>query len=130
MLSSKICTPLFKWPSVDILTDRKHLRKLLKWTKGDGENDFRIDLQFAGEKTIIFNRWETKLAEESSRIGYDFKQHTTSPAKGCEDSVGHYRVVSYVRLFCNFIVHVQLMMTDHHFNTGLGRFEDRVAKRS
>ena len=45
------------WPSVDFITDRNALRKLLRWGSGVSGKDFRIDLELAGERTVFLNRW-------------------------------------------------------------------------
>src|ERR1700753_3361078 len=55
--------PEYKWSDLDILTDRNCLRKLLRWIGNSHENrakDFRIDLELAGSKSVILNRWEEK----------------------------------------------------------------------
>ncbi|KAL0064238.1 hypothetical protein AAF712_008823 [Marasmius tenuissimus] len=88
----------FDWSSVDIITDRNGLRKLLRWIQGDADRDFRIDLQLAGKKTILFTRWEKHTKEYpmfSGTFGHNFEEASTKPAKGCEGSSGHHRVVHY-----------------------------------
>ncbi|KAK0487082.1 hypothetical protein IW261DRAFT_1548229 [Armillaria novae-zelandiae] len=69
--------PPFDWSSVDFVTDRNCLRKLLRWI-GGGNNEkslkeFRIDMQLSGKKTY----------------------HTTKPASECESSTGHHRIITY-----------------------------------
>lgn len=46
------------WSTVDFVTDRNSLRKLLRWISGTGKSagNFRIDTQLAGRRTILFNR--------------------------------------------------------------------------
>jgi len=93
--------PEFDWPSVDLVTDRNGLRKLLRWataTAADPPRDFRIDTQLAGEKTVLFNRWEERNSEDASeRRSYaqGFSNRTTEPAPGCRGATGHHRIVSY-----------------------------------
>lgn len=97
------------WSSVDFVTDRSNLRKLLRWIKGTGEEvkrEFRIDLQLAGERTVLMTRWERinqtsrrrKLAEHHTGIGHNFEKESTVPAKGCERGISHHRIVKYVSM--------------------------------
>ncbi|KAF5334176.1 hypothetical protein D9758_014825 [Tetrapyrgos nigripes] len=86
--------PPFEWKSVDIVTDRNGLRKLLRWI-GDTKKEFRIDLQLAG-RTVLLNRWEKKTQERAhTNYGHNFEKESTQPAKGCEESTGHHRIVCY-----------------------------------
>ncbi|EED80567.1 predicted protein [Postia placenta Mad-698-R] len=50
------------WPTVDFVTDRNGLRKLLRWINdADGSaKPFRIDMQLAGKRTVLFSRWEKR----------------------------------------------------------------------
>lgn len=94
----------FDWSSVDFVTDRNGLRKLLKWidaAPGDPPRDFRIDLQLAGSKTVLMNRWEqiTKEQPQTRRsYGFNFEESTTVPSPGCERGTGHHRIITYVSL--------------------------------
>lgn len=90
------------WPAVDVVTDRNSLRKLLAYVQdAPPPKDFRIDLQLAGNWTVMFLRWEEKTAEVSGFKGYgdSFERAVTEPAPGCERATlaGHHRVVKYVR---------------------------------
>jgi hypothetical protein len=89
----------FDWPSVDFVTDRNGLRKLLRWISGTASKDFRIDMQLAGDRTVLFNRWEVRTREQMSgyTYGFNFETASTRPASGCERSTGHHRIVRYVR---------------------------------
>ncbi|KAK0244586.1 hypothetical protein EDD85DRAFT_876195 [Armillaria nabsnona] len=93
--------PPFDWSSVDFVTDRNCLRKLLRWI-GGGNNEksmkeFRIDMQLSGKKTVLLNRWDKRYREQASgyTYGYSFENHTTKPASGCESSTGHHRIITY-----------------------------------
>ena len=86
-------TPL-DWSSVDIVTDRNNLRKLLRWIQHpssdtgrasgpsagsskvpaqsftgtiglDPLKDFRIDVQLGGKKTVLLHRWEKRTREQA-----------------------------------------------------------------
>lgn len=89
------------WPSIDIVTDRNNLRKLLRFIEGRADKDFRIDLQLAGKKTVLMTRWEKRNREMMSgkTFGFGFEKAQTVPVAGCEESTGHHRVVNYVGFF-------------------------------
>lgn len=91
----------FDWASVDFVTDRNGLRKLLRWIDGKADKDFRIDTQLAGDSTVLFNRWDKRTREEFNgrTYGFNFEKASTRPAKGCENSTGHHRIITYVRAF-------------------------------
>jgi hypothetical protein len=90
------------WPSVDLVTDRNGLRKLLRWVVSNGRRtkDWRIDVQLAGTKTMIFSRRETsaKRVADGSSYGKSFEKMFSTPAPGCEKSSGHHRIISFVSL--------------------------------
>jgi len=94
----------FDWSSVDFVTDRNGLRKLLRWINAipqadDPPRDFRIDIQLAGSKTVLMNRWEQITKEQPGTrrsYGFNFEEATTVPASGCERGTGHHRIVTYV----------------------------------
>ena len=88
------------WGSVDVLTDRNSLRKLLSFAEDPKPNDFRIDLELAGNWTLLLGRWETRTVEHSTMMGYNdsFERMVTASAPGCEKATlaGHHRVATYV----------------------------------
>lgn len=94
----------FDWSSVDFVTDRNGLRKLLRWINavpGDPPRDFRIDMELAGSKTVLLNRWEQIMKEEPGTrrsYGFNFEEAMTIPGPGCESATGYHRVIAYVRL--------------------------------
>ncbi|PCH40480.1 hypothetical protein WOLCODRAFT_117364 [Wolfiporia cocos MD-104 SS10] len=89
------------WRSVDLVTDRNCLRNLLRWCGGGGNKprDFRIDMQLAGRRTVLFSRFVTKFTEGTSAIqptyGFSFERESTMHASGCENSISHARIVKY-----------------------------------
>jgi len=91
----------FDWSSADIVTDRNGLRKLLRWIlakPGDPPRDFRIDMQLAGSKTVLMNRWEQFTKEEAGTrrsYGFNFEEIMTNPAPGCERGTGYHRIITY-----------------------------------
>lgn len=93
--------PIIDWNAIDLVTDRNNLRKLLSWASGNDEG-FRIDIQLAGEWTMMLHRWESNPFEMAlwSGFGDSFERTSTKAAKGCEAGTlaGHCRIVTYVRL--------------------------------
>jgi len=91
----------FDWSSVDFVTDRNGLRKLLRWinfTSGDPPKDFRIDIQLAGSKTVLMNRWEQITKEQPGTrrsYGFNFEESMTDPGPGCERGTGYHRIITY-----------------------------------
>lgn len=88
------------WTAVDVISDRKCLRKLIQWAKGKKPSDtFRIDVERAGAKTVLMSRWErmTAVNAESQSYGHSFENFATSAASGCEDTTAHHRIITYVR---------------------------------
>ncbi|KAF9452960.1 hypothetical protein P691DRAFT_802815 [Macrolepiota fuliginosa MF-IS2] len=87
----------FPWGTMDFVTDRNGLRKLLRWTLGGQVKDFRIDTQLAGSKTVLLNRWERRTREQFSgrTYGLNFEKASTTPATGCNETSGHHRIVRY-----------------------------------
>lgn len=94
----------FDWSSVEFVTDRNALRKILRWlgsTKNSECKDFRIDTQLAGNGTVLFNRWDKRYRESFggagySTYGFNFEKATTTESSDCQDSTGHHRIVTYV----------------------------------
>lgn len=107
------------WPSVDFVTDRNNLRKLLRWITGTGgqKSEFRIDMQLAGKRTVLLNRWEqftTRYArEESSGYGFSFERATTTPETGCEQGVSHHRVLKYVS-YSGFVIGMNIVLKESY----------------
>lgn len=92
------------WPSVDFVTDRNGLRKLLRWVTQSSfatgkSNDFRIDAQLAGDGTVLLSRWEKVTRERGGNTGqsygFNFEKAVTAAAPGCEQSTGHHRIITY-----------------------------------
>lgn len=93
--------PPVDWPTVDIITDRNGLRKLMRWldpSPGRAVRDFRIDVQLVGGKTLILSRWESPAREVHTgrSFGHAFETAMTRAAPDCPSSEGHQRVITYV----------------------------------
>ncbi|KAH9919324.1 uncharacterized protein B0H18DRAFT_1028382 [Fomitopsis serialis] len=89
------------WGSVDFITSRNTLRKLLRWTRESKPDDFRIDTQLAGERTVVFGQWveRMRMKSDSRHPGYgrNFEHESTGVAPGCENlnMTAHTRLVKY-----------------------------------
>ena len=93
--------PPVDWPTVDVVTDRNGLRKLMRWlnpSEGREVRDFRIDVELIGAKTIVLSRWEGRTREPPTgkSYGFAFEDATARAAPGCPSS-GHHRTITYVR---------------------------------
>ncbi len=89
------------WPSVDFVVDRNNLRKLLRWINGarSRQGTFRMDMQLAGNRTVLLNRWEQSDRMYSpGGYGFSFETATTTPVEGCELGVCYDRIVKYVSI--------------------------------
>ena len=89
------------WPTVDVVTNRGGLRKLLRWlspSRGRKVRDFRIDVELVGSKTIVLSRWDDGPRELPSgrNFGFAFEAAMCRAAPGCPIS-DHHRVITYVR---------------------------------
>ncbi|KAF8636029.1 hypothetical protein AX15_000189 [Amanita polypyramis BW_CC] len=94
----------FKWSSVDYVTDRNALRKILRWASGDDARDFRIDLQLAGRKTVLMSRWDNKTTEAFLGFTYGFNYFNACTKKAHPESSGHHRVINYKMNGLNMVV--------------------------
>ncbi|KAH9932794.1 uncharacterized protein BXZ73DRAFT_101329 [Epithele typhae] len=107
------------WPEVDVVTDRKVLRNLLRWLRApsiassyyhpDQDVEFRVDIQLAGKKTLLLHPWDAFIWEDvgpesHTGRGVGFERESTSPGLGCERGESHHRVVRYDMGGLNFVV--------------------------
>ncbi len=99
--------PPFDWAPVDIIADRAALRKLSRWanaklslrpTNYESDTNFRLDLQLAGEKTLLINRRSLRFAEHhlgnTYRTGFE-KGFMTYPVI-FGNALDYYRILNYV----------------------------------
>ncbi|EIW75633.1 hypothetical protein CONPUDRAFT_140047 [Coniophora puteana RWD-64-598 SS2] len=93
----------FDYTSLDLITDRNNLRKLLRWATdaeattmdGHGAEPFRIDVQRVG-KTCVFTRCDAQVFQYISEFrgfGQEYEKAATTPTDGCEDATGHHRII-------------------------------------
>ncbi|KAF9046287.1 hypothetical protein BJ165DRAFT_1527400 [Panaeolus papilionaceus] len=88
----------FDWASVDFITSRNVLRNLTRWTRGQSKDDFRIDLDVVGKKTVLLNRWTSSNSEGEfwgNTFGINFEKESTTIGEDCENATGNIRVVTY-----------------------------------
>ena len=100
-LTNQGATPKFDWPSVDFVTDRGRLRKLLAWAGGESD-EWRIDTELAGTKTVLLSGHApvTKMAGgRSTTYGFNFEDASTYPVPGLENEPSHHRIIAYVSEF-------------------------------
>ena len=105
-----ITNPLFDIRSIDIVTDRNNIRKLLSFinpgSTRNGLETFTINIEVT-KNTAIFCREEAATHEfigphEFRGFGHEFeKAYTTNQISG---STGHHRIISYRFSDLNFIV--------------------------
>ncbi|KAI1387215.1 uncharacterized protein F4822DRAFT_429971 [Hypoxylon trugodes] len=115
-----ITNPSFDINSIDVVTDRNNIRKLLSFIEPsmskNGLEEFTIGVETVGN-TVIFSRDEAKTQEiirphEFRGFGHEFeKAYTTDKVK---DSTGHHRIISYSFGGLNLIVRYE---TDGYVGT-------------
>ncbi|KAF8649168.1 hypothetical protein AX16_005966 [Volvariella volvacea WC 439] len=90
--------PPFDWAAQDIVTDRNNLRKLVSWASDEESGkDFRIDLQLAGRRTVLMNRWEPSLQHvmPGFTYGHNFEKVATQRPDECRNTHSHNRIIQY-----------------------------------
>ncbi|KAH9047956.1 hypothetical protein EDB83DRAFT_2227213 [Lactarius deliciosus] len=100
--------PPVDWPTVDFVTDHNDLRKLLRWlspSPGREVQDFRIDVQLVGTKTLVLRRWEIRPHWDHANrsYGHAFAAAMTRAAPDCPSS-RHHRVIAYNMLNTKMVV--------------------------
>jgi hypothetical protein len=103
-LTNQGLTQEFNWSSVDFVTDRGRLRKLLAWAAGLSDQ-WRIDTQLAGANTVLLSGRAPVTKEtsgQSTSYGFNFEDASTYSAPGLENGPGHHRIVVYVRVLPKF----------------------------
>ena len=105
-----IADPEFDLRSVDVVTDRNNIRKLLAFinpsSSRNGGEVFTISVEVKKD-TAILCRTETKIQEfigprEFKGFGHEFEKAYTTCEIG--DSTGHHRIVSYLFGGLRFVV--------------------------
>jgi hypothetical protein len=93
-------TPALGWHTLDYVMDRNCMRKLLLWMEPKKSDDFRIDAELVGQRTVLFHKWEPRAAflTQPNTFGAGFATHTTTLAADCQASTGYFRIVHYVSI--------------------------------
>lgn len=106
--------PRLEWDTVDFVTERNNLLKLLTFAEPSldslREGDFRIDLELISPWTILMQRWEAEASRSTGALlgyGESFERKTTKPGPGCDSSalVSHNRIISYVSLLRRIVLY-------------------------
>ncbi|KAK2767046.1 hypothetical protein FQN54_006364 [Arachnomyces sp. PD_36] len=97
--SLSIMNPQASFSSVDLVTNRNSLRKLLDFADGKVKDPFRIDLSVIGN-TLFLSRHERRTTEKlngytCAGYGHNFEKVFSEPQPGLEDSTGHHRIIKY-----------------------------------
>jgi len=99
--------PEFDFSTIDIVTDRNNLRKLIGWAQGS-KDEFRIDLQRAGDGTVLFSRWQAKTREPPQRsYAHEFEKSMTRN-QGGNPGENHHRIVTYDFAGLNLLVRFEV----------------------
>lgn len=91
--------PAFRFNSIDVLSNRNSLRKLLDFSAGRRQDSFRLNLHLVN-RTLIIERFEKNVRQlvSGSRDpswGKVFEQKATAYAPGLKDSISHHRSLKY-----------------------------------
>jgi len=90
--------PIFDFGQIDIVTDRRPLRKLIEFVRNEAE-DFEFGIEAIG-KTVLFVRTE-KMTRETIPPGRyqgyrrEFEEAYTQLSSSAEGSSSHYRIARY-----------------------------------
>ena len=120
-----IANPSFDIRSIDVVTDRNNVRKLLSFidpgSSRNGLETFTINVEVV-KNTAIFSRTETATHEfiaphEFKGFGHEFKKaYTTNQISG---STGHHRIISYRFGDLSFVVRYE---TDAYVDDGRSHY--------
>lgn len=89
--------PAFDPKTIDLVTDRNNLRKLIFAVSHVPIEQFRIDIELVGN-TMLFTRWEKSSKENIQGFhgfGHEFEKKFTKFPKSLEKSTGHHRIIEY-----------------------------------
>ncbi|KAK2054167.1 hypothetical protein LY76DRAFT_523053, partial [Colletotrichum caudatum] len=91
--------PSFRFDDVDILVNRNSLRKLLDFSAGRRQDNFRVNLHLV-HQTLVIERCERTARElisgsKSSGWGRNFERMFTAYPPGLKESTAHHRALRY-----------------------------------
>lgn len=87
--------PSFEMGSVDVITDRNNIRKLLRFLGGTSSESFQIQVEIVDGKRALFTRMEnetTTLIQGFRGYGRNFEKACAKSATGTS---GYYRITSF-----------------------------------
>ena len=102
-----LCTPEFDFKTIDLITERINLRKLLNFVEENLSESFRIDIQLIENETLIFIRNDEHILMPCRDYNKDFKEKFSE--KGSKDRsywkivthmIGDIRVMSQFEVDC------------------------------
>lgn len=105
--------------SIDVVTDRNNLRKLMRFITATNGHPFRILAQHVGCTLLLQRCDEDGTAHTSENFhgyGHNFEREYTRWPRGCEDSASHHRVITYhlggLRMLVRYEADAALANTD------------------
>ena len=72
----QICSPKFDFATVQFVTDRNNLRKMLNYVEGKSDESFRIDFQRVGDMVVLM-RNDERVSMWCNDYGKDFERNYT-----------------------------------------------------
>ena len=120
----RLTQPGFDFASVDIITDRRPVRKLYGFVTGESSS-FKFGVAILGKKTALFTRIEDRTREEGPSPGYReyrraFEEAYLKIPASAKGSTSHHRVVRYVLGRMTFLVRSAV---DAYLRDRMGRVE-------
>ncbi|KAL0631015.1 hypothetical protein Q9L58_010133 [Maublancomyces gigas] len=107
--------PAIDLTTIDLVTDRNNLRKLLRFVSNQDDKPFTIRVQRLGT-TTLFTRTEPKSSEHITGFrgfGHEFEKAYTSWPRGMENSTGHNRIVQYNLCGLKLVVRFEVDASTH-----------------
>ncbi|CAM9757034.1 unnamed protein product, partial [Discosporangium mesarthrocarpum] len=95
----EVCEPDFEWGSVDIVTDRNNLRKLLRfcgtpgWRASSAEDPFQIFMSIRDNGPLVLTRSEVCDHAPPRGYGHNFEKKMTKATKRSPKNAGSYRTI-------------------------------------
>ncbi|KAK1907872.1 hypothetical protein P3342_006202 [Pyrenophora teres f. teres] len=87
--------PGFEMGSVDVITDRNNIRKLLRFLDGTSSESFQIQVEIVDGKMALFTRME----DETTTVIQGFRGYGRNFEKACTKSTtgtsGYHRIISF-----------------------------------
>ena len=88
-----LCTPEFDFKTIDLITERNNLRKLLNFVEENSSESFRIEIQLIENETLIFIRKDERVMMSCQDYSKDFKEKFSE--KGSKD-LSYWKIVTHM----------------------------------